>query len=50
MILTLARIVGAEPAGLKLVTELRGGLGRVRSPRAVSHAARVSILKNGWSR
>ena len=29
MILTLARIVGAEPAGLKLVVELRGGLERV---------------------
>jgi len=42
MILTLARIVGAEPAGLKLVAELRGGLDRVaqsarrflRRPRA----------------
>ncbi len=29
MILTLARIVGAELAGVKLVTELRGGLDRV---------------------
>jgi iron complex transport system substrate-binding protein len=29
MILTLARIVGAEPGGLKLVSELRSGLDRV---------------------
>jgi iron complex transport system substrate-binding protein len=29
MILTLARIVGAEPAGVNLVAELRGGLERV---------------------
>jgi iron complex transport system substrate-binding protein len=42
MILTLARIVGAEPAGLKLVTELRGGLGRVaQSTRRFSRRPRV---------
>ncbi|HEV8343524.1 MAG TPA: cobalamin-binding protein [Candidatus Binatia bacterium] len=42
MILTLARIVGAEPAGLKLVTELRGGLDRVaQSARRFSHRPRV---------
>lgn len=42
MILTLARIVGAESAGLKLVTELRGGLDRVaQSARRFSRHPRV---------
>jgi iron complex transport system substrate-binding protein len=42
MILTLARIVGAEPAGLKLVTELRSGLDRLaRSAGRFSRRPRV---------